>query len=220
MVNSADKALFGRVTYQLMEDYWPTAADSPTVTEHDHDHSRWLNPAPKDPGGVEKFKHGGWSFKFPDDQVSKYKLDEVFASDALLLGRVTYEGFAKAWPSMKDDVGFADRMNSMPKYVVSTTLNKVDWNNSRLIKGNIAEEVKELKQQPGNDILVYVSGKLVNRLLHHDFVDELRLMVHPVVLGSGKRLFDNTAETMKVLKLADSKTFPSGIVLLSYHPAK
>ena len=89
-----------------------------------------------------------------------------------------------------------------------------------MIKGNIAEEVKELKQQPGNDILVYGRGKLVNRPLHDDFVDELRLMVHPVVLGSGKRLFDNTAETMKVLKLADSKTFPSGIVLLSYHPAK
>src|SRR5256886_13449202 len=137
-------------------------------------------------------------------------MDELKASDALLLGRVTYEGFAKAWPSRKDDVGFADRMNSMPKYVVSTTLNKVDWNNSRLIKGNIAEEVKELKQQPGNDILVYGSGKLVNRPLHDDFVDELRLMVHPVVLGSGKRLFDNTAGTMKGFKLPGPKRFPSG----------
>src|SRR5207244_10776697 len=96
-----------------------------------------LDGVVEDPGGAEKLKHGGWSFKFPDDQVSKYKLDEVFASDALLLGRVTYEGFAKAWPSMKDDVGFADRMNSMPKYVVSTTLNKVHSNNAQLIKGNI-----------------------------------------------------------------------------------
>jgi len=111
-------------------------------------------------------------------------------------------------------------MNNMSKYVVSTTLKELDWNNSRLIKGNIAEEVKKLKQQPGQDILVYGSGKLVNMLLKHDLVDELRLMVHPVVLGSGRRLFDDNAETMKVLKLADSKTFPSGIILLSYHPAR
>jgi dihydrofolate reductase len=179
-----------------------------------------LDGVVEDPGGAEKFKHGGWSFKFRDDQVPKYKLDEVFASDGLLLGRVTYEGFAKAWPSRKDDVGFADKMNNMPKYVVSTTLKKLDWNNSRLIKTNIAEEVNRLKQQPGKDILVYGSGKLVNTLLQHDLVDELRLMVHPVVLGSGKLLFENNAETMKVLKLADSKIFPSGTVLLSYHPAK
>ena len=179
-----------------------------------------LDGVVEDPGGAEKFKHGGWSFKFLDDQVPKYKLDEVFASDALLLGRITYEGFAKAWPSRKDDMGFADKMNNMPKYVVSTTLKKLDWNNSRLIKSNVVEEVKKLKQQPGKEILVYGSGKLVNTLLKHDLVDELRLMVHPVVLGSGRRLFDDNAETMKVLKFADSKTFPSGIILLSYHPAK
>ena len=179
-----------------------------------------LDGVVEDPGGAEKFKHGGWSFKFLDDQVPKYKLDELSTSDTLLLGRVTYEGIAKAWPSVKDYVGFADKMNGMHKYVVSTTLKKVDWNNSRLIKGNIPEEVKKLKQQPGKDILVYGSGKLVNTLLQHDLVDELRLMVHPVVLGSGKRLFDDNAESLKVLKLEDSKTFPSGIVLLSYHPAK
>ena len=179
-----------------------------------------LDGVMEDPGGAEKFKHGGWSFKFRDDQVPKYKMDEVFAGDALLLGRVTYEGFAKAWPSMKDDVGFADKMNNMPKYVVSATLKKLDWNNSKLIKANVAEEVKKLKQQPGKDILVYGSGKLVNTLLQHDLVDELRLMVHPVVLGSGRLLFDNNAETMKALKLAESKTLPSGIVLLTYHPAK
>ena len=179
-----------------------------------------LDGVVEDPGGAEKFKHGGWSFKFLDDQVPKYKLDELFTSDALLLGRVTYEGFAKAWPSRKDDLGFADKMNNMPKYVVSTTLKKLDWNNSQLIKSNVVEEVKRLKQQPGKDILVYGSGKLVNTLLQHNLVDELRLMVHPVVLGSGKRLFDDNAESLKVLKLAESKTFPSGIVLLSYHPSK
>src|SRR5437899_6597481 len=179
-----------------------------------------LDGVVEDPGGAEKFKHGGWSFKFRDDQVPKYKLDELKASDSLLLGRVTYEEFAKAWPSRKDDLGFADKMNNMPKYVVSTTLKKLDWNNSQLIKSNVVEEVKRLKQQPGKDILVYGSGKLVNTLLQHNLVDELRLMVHPVVLGSGRRLFDDHAEMLKPLKLVESKTFPSGIVLLSYHQAK
>jgi len=177
------------------------------------------------PGGREEdtssgFKHGGWSFKFRDHQVPKYKLDELAASDALLLGRKTYDIFAAYWPKAKDDAGFAEKMNNLSKHVVSTTLKKVDWNNSKLIKTNVAEEVRKLKQQPGKDILVYGSAKLVNTLLQHDLVDELRLMVHPVVLGSGKRLFDGTADVMKVLKLAESKTFPSGIVLLSYHQAK
>src|SRR5260370_37249839 len=149
-----------------------------------------LDGVVEDPGGAEKFKHGGWSFKFRDDQVAKYKLDELFASDGLLLGRVTYEGFAKAWPSRKDDVGFADKMNNLPKYVVSTTLKKLDWNNSHLIKTNVVEEVKKLKQQPAKDILVYGSGKLVNTQLQHDLVDELRLMVHPVVLVIVRHLFD------------------------------
>ncbi len=179
-----------------------------------------LDGVMEDPGGAEKTKHGGWSFKFRDDEVPKYKLDELFASDTLLLGRVTYEGFAKAWPSMKDEVGFADRMNSLPKYVVSMTLKEVGWNNSRLIKTNVTEEVRKLKQQPGKDILVYGSSQLVDTLLQHDLVDEFRLMVHPVVLGSGKRLFEDMGDTMKVLRVVDSRTFPSGIVLLSYQPAE
>src|SRR5690242_12957387 len=166
------------------------------------------------------FKHGGWSFKFHDDQVPRYKLDELSASDALLLGRKTYEIFAGYWPKAKDDAGFADKMNNLAKHVVSTTLKKADWNNSRLIKTKVPEEVGKLRQQPGKNVLVYGSGKLVKTLLQHDLVDELRLMVYPVVLGSGKRLFDDHAETLKTLKLAESKTFPSGIVLLSYHPAE
>ena len=179
-----------------------------------------LDGVMEDPGGAEGFKHGGWSFKFHDDQVPQYKLDELSASDGLLLGRKTYEIFAGYWPEAKDDEGFADKMNNLAKHVVSTTLKKVDWNNSRLIKTKVPEEVGKLTQQPGKDILVYGSGKLVKTLLQHDLVDELRLMVYPVVLGSGKRLFDDHAETLKSLKLAESKTFPSGIVLLSYHPAK
>jgi dihydrofolate reductase len=177
------------------------------------------------PGGPEEdtsgnFKHGGWSFKFHDDQVSKYKLDELSASDALLLGRKTYEIFASYWPNAKDEAGFADKMNNMSKHVVSTTLKKADWNNSRLIKTKVPEEVRKLRQQPGKDVLVYGSGRLVKTLVQHDLVDELRLMVYPVVLGSGRRLFDDHAETLKPLKLAESKTFPSGIVLLSYHSAR
>src|SRR5262249_28498363 len=112
-----------------------------------------LDGVMEDPGGAEGFEHGGWNLKFGSEEMYQYKLDELRASDALLLGRLTYEGFAKAWPSRTDEVGFADRMNSLPKYVVSTTLNDVEWNNSRLIKGNVAEEVARLKQQPGQDIL-------------------------------------------------------------------
>ncbi len=148
-----------------------------------------LDGVMEDPGGGEKSEHGGWSFQFWNEEAAKYKFDELFASDALLLGRVTYQGFAKAWPSMTDEHGFADRMNGLPKFVVSTTLEEVEWNNSRLIKGNIAEEVYKLKQQPGQDILVAGSGELVHTLMQHDLIDEYRIMVHPVVLGSGKRLF-------------------------------
>src|SRR5947208_12285397 len=144
-----------------------------------------LDGVVEDLGEAGRFKHGGLSFKFRDDQGPKYKLDELFTSDSLLLGRVTYEEFAKAWPSRKDDMGFADKMNNMAKYVVSTTLKKVDWNNSRLIKGNIAEEVKKLKQELGREILVYGSGSLVNTLLRLDLVAGLRFRVHPFVLGSG-----------------------------------
>ena len=172
----------------------------------------------EDPGGGEGTTHGGWSFQFWSEEAAKYKFDELFASDALLLGRVTYEGFAKAWPTMKDAGEFAERMNSIPKYVVSTTLKELEWNNSHLLKGNIAEEVARLKQQEGQDILVAGSGELVRTLMQHDLIDEYRLMVHPVVLGGGKRLFrDGSNKT--VLKLADTKSFSSGVVVLSYQPA-
>ncbi len=139
-----------------------------------------LDGVMEDPGGGEKSKHGGWSFKFWNEEAAKYKYDELFASDALLLGRVTYQGFAKAWPSMTDEQGFADRMNSLPKYVVSTTLKQLEWNNSRLIKGNIPEEVNRLKQQPCQDILVAGNCELVHTLMQHDLIDEYRLTVHPL----------------------------------------
>ncbi len=178
-----------------------------------------LDGVMEDPGGGEKSKHGGWSFKFWNEEAAKYKYDELFASDALLLGRVTYQGFAKAWPSMTDEQGFAARMNSIPKYVVSKTLKQLDWNNSTLIKGNIPEEVQKLKQQPGQDILVAGSCELVHTLMQHDLIDEYRLMVHPVVLGSGKRLF-REGNNKKTLTLVGTKTFSSGIVAITYQPAK
>jgi dihydrofolate reductase len=132
---------------------------------------------------------------------------------------VTYQGFAKAWPSMNDEAGFADRMNNMPKYVVSKTLKEVGWNNSRLIKGNIVEEVEKLKKQPGQDILLAGSAELVHTLTQHDLVDEYRLMVHPIVVGKGKRLFRDGIGK-KALRLVDTKNFSSGIVVLTYQPEK
>jgi dihydrofolate reductase len=158
-----------------------------------------------------------WSFQFWSEEAAKYKFDELFASDALLLGRKTYEGFAKAWPSMTDEQGFADRMNSIPKYVVSKTLDKAEWNNSTIIRDHVVEEITKLREQPGADILVGGSANLVQTLMNHDLVDEYKLMVHPVVLGSGKRLFQEGTD-MKVLKLTDTKTFSSGVVVLFYQP--
>jgi dihydrofolate reductase len=168
----------------------------------------------EDPGGAEGFEHGGWTIPYWDDDIGKFKFDELFASDALLLGRVTYQGFAAAWPSQTDEAGFADRMNGLPKYVVSTTLDTVEWNNSRLIKENVADEVARLKQQPGQDILVAGSAKLIRTLIDHDLVDEYRLLVYPVVLGSGKRLYGDRGKTD--LKLVETKPFGSGVVLLTY----
>jgi dihydrofolate reductase len=177
-----------------------------------------LDGVMEDPGGAEEFEHGGWSMQFFDEDAAKYAYDQLFASDALLLGRVTYQGFAAAWPSMTDEAGFADRMNSLPKFVVSTTLEEVQWNNSSLIKENVAEEVSRLKQQPGQDILIYGSGELVQTLMQHDLIDEYRIWVHPVVLGSGKRLFRDGSDT-KILRLVETKTFSSGVVVLAYQPA-
>lgn len=180
-----------------------------------------LDGVMEDPGGGEDFDRGGWSFKFPDPDGMKYKLDEVRSHDALLLGRVTYEAFAAAWPGRTDELGFADKMNSMEKFVVSTTLGDDDlaWRPSTLIKENVAEEIAKLKEQPGQDILVGGSRTLVQTLIAHGLVDEYRLMVFPIVLGAGKRLFGDT-DAASVLKLVDSKTLDSGTVILTYHPAR
>jgi dihydrofolate reductase len=172
------------------------------------------------PGGGEEFEHGGWTFQFDrGPEGDEFKLNELRASDALLLGRVTYEGFAAAWPSMTDEQGFADKFNSMPKYVVSTTLEEpLEWNNSTLIRDNVADEIATLKQELDGDILVNGSAQLVHKLMEYDLVDEYRLMVFPIVLGSGKRLFGDTSDTTP-LQLQETKTVGSGIVILTYQPA-
>jgi dihydrofolate reductase len=171
------------------------------------------------PGGGEDFKHGGWTFEIDrGEEGDKFKLDETLSSEALLLGRVTYQGFAAAWPSMTDEVGFADKFNSMPKYVVSSTLEDPEWNNSTVLKADVVEEVAKLREEHDGDIVVHGSAQLVQALIEHDLVDELRLMVFPVVLGSGKRLFSETSDK-KPMRLVDSKTVGDGIAILIYHPA-
>jgi len=170
------------------------------------------------PGGGEGFKHGGWTFEIDrGTEGDKFKLDEALDADALLLGRVTYEGFAAAWPSREGE--FADKFNTMPKYVVSSTLQKPDWNNSTVLDGDLAEEVAKLKQEQDGDIVVHGSARLVQALIEHDLVDELRLMVFPVVLGSGKRLFGDTSDK-KRLRLTDSKTVGDGVEILVYEPVR
>ena len=156
------------------------------------------------PGPAHDFKHAGWTMPYWDDGIGKFKLDELFACDALLLGRKTYEGFAAAWPGMQDPEGFADRMNGLPKYVATKTLKKLEWKNSQALKGEVAAEVTKLKQQPGQDILVAGSGKLVQTLIQHGLVDEFCLVVYPVVLGEGQRLFETGAHAK--LELVDSRS--------------
>jgi dihydrofolate reductase len=168
------------------------------------------------PGGGESYKHAGWTFKFDrGEEGDQFKFDELQEAEAQLLGRVTYEGFAAAWPTFSDEVGFADKMNSMPKYVVSATLQSADWNNSTILSGDVVEEVTQLKKKVDGVILVAGSAQLVQTLVEHDLVDELRLMVFPVVLGSGKRLFGETSDK-KPLQLASSKIVGDGIAVLTY----
>jgi dihydrofolate reductase len=176
-----------------------------------------LDGVTEDPGGAEDFKYGGWSFEIPrGDEGDKFKLDETMASEALLLGRVTYEGFAKAWPSREGE--FADKFNSMPKYVVSSTLKDPEWTNTTVLEGDLAAEVAKLREQHDGDVVVHGSMQLVEALLEHDLVDELRLMVFPVVLGSGKRLFGETSDK-KPLKLRDSKVVGDGVAIMVYERA-
>ncbi len=175
-----------------------------------------LDGVMEDPGGAEGFARGGWAFQFDRGPAGdKFKLDEVMAADAMLLGRRTYEGFAAAWPSRTGE--FADKMNNMPKYVVSTTMKEAPWKNSKVIKSNVIEEVGRLRSLPGGDILIAGSGQLVHTLMQNNLVDEIRLMVFPVILGGGKRLFQDGSEKAP-LRLGEAKPVGSGVLTLIYHP--
>jgi dihydrofolate reductase len=171
----------------------------------------------EDPGGSEDFRYGGWSFEIDrGEEGDRFKLDETMAADALLLGRRTYEGFAEAWPSREGE--FADKFNQMPKYVVSSTLKDPDWTNTTVLEGDLSEQVSKLRDKVDGEITVHGSAQVVQGLLEHGLVDELRLMVFPVVLGSGKRLFGDTTEKHP-LRLTSSKLVGAGVAILIYEPA-
>jgi dihydrofolate reductase len=164
------------------------------------------------PGGGEDYEYGGWTFEIDrGDEGNQFKLEETMGSDALLLGRVTYEGFAKAWPERTGE--FADKFNTMPKYVVSSTLENPTWTNTTVLDGDLASSVEKVKQEHGGDIVVHGSPSLVQQLVEQDLVDELRLMVYPVVLGKGKRLFGETSDK-KAFKLTDVKSVGEGVAIL------
>jgi dihydrofolate reductase len=168
----------------------------------------------EDPGGAEEYAHGGWAFEFSrGDDGDKFKLDETMESDALLLGRKTYEGFAEAWPQR--DGEFADKFNNMPKYVVSSTLKDPEWTNTTVIDGDLAAAVERVRDAHDGMVVVHGSAQLAQSLLAADLVDELRLMVFPVVLGTGKRLWGDT-DDKKPLKLTDSKIVGDGVAILVY----
>ena len=170
------------------------------------------------PGGGEDFRHGGWSFDIDrGDEGNKFKLDETMASEALLLGRRTYEGFAAAWPER--DGEFADKFNSMPKYVVSSTLTDPEWSNTTVLSGDLAGEMEKLKQSHDGDVVVHGSAQLAQALVDQGLVDELRLMVFPVVLGDGKRLFGATSDK-RPFTLTDSKVVGDGVAILVYRPTR
>ena len=174
----------------------------------------------EDPGGSEGTAHGGWSFRHDAPEGQQFKGEELERADAQLLGRATYEGFAAAWPAMEESTGdFGKKMNAMPKVVVSTTLTEAAWNNTTIISGNLAAEVNRLKERYQGDILVAGSATLVHALTELGLVDEYRLMVHPVVLGKGKRLFaEGSAGTD--LELVESRKAGPDVLLLIYRPAK
>jgi dihydrofolate reductase len=173
-----------------------------------------LDGVMEDPGGGEDFKYGGWSFEISrGDDGDQFKLDETMSSEALLLGRRTYEGFAQAWPEREGE--FADKFNNMPKYVVSSTLKDPEWTNTTVLDGDLADEVSRVRDEVDGDVVVHGSAQLVQGLMEHGLVDELRLMVFPVVLGAGKRLFGETSEK-RTLKLTDSKTVGDGVLIQVY----
>jgi dihydrofolate reductase len=177
-----------------------------------------LDGVVQDPAGDEGFRHGGWVGRITDrPEVGKLALDEALGAGAFLLGRRSYEWFAAKWPSRSGEL--ADRLNSLPKYVVSSTLDDPDWNNSTVLKGDVVNQVGKLKQEIDGDIVVPGSVQLLRTLMEQDFVDELRLKIFPVVLGAGERLFAETSDK-KPMRLVDSRTIDDGVAFLTYEPVR
>lgn len=175
-----------------------------------------LDGVMEDPGGAEGFKHGGWAFEFSrGEEGDKFKYDEVLESEAFLLGRVTYDGFADAWPEREGD--FADRFNNMPKYVVGSKADPSRWTNTTLLDGDPVDAVRRVRDEHRGNIYVHGSRQLAQTLLENDLVDQLNLMVFPVVLGTGKRMF---GETKKKLRLVDSQVVGDGVAILIYEPVR
>jgi dihydrofolate reductase len=178
-----------------------------------------LDGVMEDPGGAEAYRHGGWTFTFDrGPEGDTFKLDELVAAEVMLLGRVTYVAFAAAWPTVEDPHGFATKMNSMPKYVVSKTLQTADWANSTILSGDPVEEITALKARTGGDILVGGSAQLAQLLAANDLVDEYRLMVFPIVLGSGKRLFAETEDATRLQIVSSERS--GDVEMLVLHPVR
>jgi dihydrofolate reductase len=178
-----------------------------------------LDGVMEDPGGAEDFRHGGWSFEFArGDEGDRFKLDETMEADALLLGRATYEGFAASWPGREGE--FADKFNTMPKYVVSSTLKDPEWTNTTVLDGDVVEALTRLRDTFDGLLVVHGSARLAQTLIEHDLVDELRLMTFPVLLGGGKRLFDAASDKKTTLRLVESKPVGDGVMILVYEPAR
>jgi dihydrofolate reductase len=169
------------------------------------------------PGAEDSFEKAGWTMQFGSQQAMKFKFEELMSSQALLIGRLTYDGFASAWPGREDEMGFADKMNNLTKYVMTSSKDELKWNNSHALDIDSAvDAIKKLKAKDGGELLVYGSSKLVKFLMDNELIDELRLMVYPVILGIGKRLFEN-GKSHK-LELADCQKFDNGVLLLTYSP--
>jgi dihydrofolate reductase len=172
----------------------------------------------EDPVGIETLGRGAWSDSAGSGpEGGKFKVDEIMDSEAMLLGRRTYDGYVAAWPARGGE--YADKINSMPKYVMSSTLQDPEWSNTTVLRGDAASEVRTLKDQPGGDILVHGSAELTYTLLEHDLVDEWRLMIYPIVVGAGKRCFGDPGEAVD-LKLVDSRTVGDGVAILIYQPVR
>jgi dihydrofolate reductase len=223
--NIGETACFDPTAHRFSPPAPPTAAAADNASERRTEMGKIimsenvsLDGVVEDPAGDEGFRVGGWVGRIADrEEVAKVTLDEARDTEALLLGRRSYEWLAARWPSRSGEL--ADRLNGLPKYVVSSTLEEPTWNNSTVIKGDVVNEVSKLKQELNGDIVVPGSFQLLRTLIEHDLVDELRLKIYPVVLGAGERLFGETSDKQP-MRLINAQTLDDGIAFLTYQPVR